>query len=40
MGLTSYDGDADVKSLTGDIDSDASPLDGKENKPFATTTTD
>lgn len=37
MGLTSYDGDVDVKSLIGDIDSDASPLDGKENKPFATT---
>jgi hypothetical protein len=37
MSLTSYDGDADVKSLIGDIDSDASPLDGKENKAFATT---
>ena len=37
MAQTLEDGDADMKSLTGDIDSDASPLDGKENKPFATT---
>ena len=36
MTQSSYDGDADVKSLTGDLDSDASPLDGKENKPFTT----
>lgn len=36
MVQNSYDGDADVQSLTGDLDPDASPLDGKENKPFAT----
>lgn len=35
MTQSEYDGDADVKSLTGDLDSDASPLDGKENKALA-----
>ena len=28
----SYDGDADVRSLDGDLDADASPIDGRENR--------
>jgi hypothetical protein len=28
----SYDGDADVRSLDGDLDADASPISGKENR--------
>ena len=33
MRMGSYDGDADVRSISGDLDTDASPISEKENMP-------